>query len=235
MKQFLFFLFLGLLAQSAFAAGNPYEACSNFHYQIVGIHEETSSTVIEEVLALQSSLIVDNQSTTKLPAAFKQNGFLTLRKDREMIMEMLLSGAKIVTGRCREQLVGYLILCDFEDFHWLRKAERVDFGFQSSIEELENYFYDNHIQMIDQIAISHAFAKQGIGRKMVEIAKQLSPHGLSTCILNKPFTNEASLSFFFKQDFVRIATAHVVGSPPKHLHHEIFIELWMPGQPVPRM
>ena len=236
MEKIFFFISLVLITQSSFALCYPFEVCRNlqyvsdpsFSFQIVTIHEETSSKVIQEVLALQSSLIVDSQSMTELPIAFKENGFLTRRKDRDMIMEMLQNGAKIVTTRCKDQLVGYLILCEFNSFHWLRNAERVDIDFQSNIDELESYFFDNHIQVIDQIAISHSFTKQGIGRKMVGIAKQLSPHGLSACILNKPFTNEASLSFFFKQDFIHIATAHVLGRPPKHLPHEIFIELWMP-------
>lgn len=201
---------------------------SSLSFQIIDIHDETKSQVIQEVVALQSSLIVNNQSTTELPIAFKENGFLTIRMDQNMIMEMLLNDAKIVTTRCQGLLVGYLILCKFTDFQWLRNGERLDLNFQSSLDELERYFFDNHIQEIEQIAVAHSFAKQGIGRQMVEIAKQLSPHGLSTYILYKPFTNEASLAFFSKQNFAHIATAHVLGRPPKYLAHEVFIELWMP-------
>ncbi|MBA3815813.1 MAG: GNAT family N-acetyltransferase [Parachlamydiaceae bacterium] len=148
------------------------------------------------MIELQSSLIVDNQAISELVGPFKENGFLIIRMERENLMETLLSGGKIVTSRHQNQLIGYLILCTEDSFKWLLTAESIDIKIPLNIDELVRYITDNHILEIDQIAVAHTFAKQGIGRKMVEIAKQEAPHGLATCILYKPFTNEASYHSF---------------------------------------
>lgn len=197
-------------------------------YQVVDSQHESIHEVIRELLVLQNSLIVDNQLTAELPAAFKEKGFLTIRMDQEMIMDMLNRGGKIITAFYQNRLCGYLLLCKLSGFQWIKEAMRVDLVFHSNLDELEKYFFENQIDEIDQIAVDHAFAKQGIGTKMVDMAKQLSPHGLATSILYQPFTNEASLSFFSKQGFVFIANVHLLGKPPKCLTHEVYVELWVP-------
>lgn len=200
-----------------------------FSFYIIDAKSENVEGIIQEILALQSTLLVDNQATSELPSLFAENGFLTMRMNTDHMIQNLLDGGKIITARCKDQLVGYLIISELGNyFPWLREANKVEIDFQSCINELEQYYLDNKIKILNQIAVATPYAKQGIGRELVQIAKELAPHGLSTDILYKPFTNQASFVFFSKQNFIHIGTVYVLGKPPKCIPHEICIQLWRP-------
>ncbi len=198
-----------------------------FSFQVVNADTEGRDQIIQEVLVLQNSLIVDNSTTTELPLQFEENGFLTIRMKPEGVLQVLLEGGKIITARCQDQLVGYLILSELGNyFSWLSRAHQVEIDLKLSVMELEQYYIDTQIKILEQIAVATAYAKQGIGKQLVNMAKQLAPHGLSTDILYRPFTNHASFAFFSKQGFVPICRVYVIGRPPKCILHEIWVELW---------
>lgn len=201
-----------------------------FTFEIVDAQTENKETVIHEVLELQNSLIIDNQTTIELPPLSQDYGFLTVRTSACALMSTLQEEGKILTARHNGQLVGYLILTELGHyFSWIRKeAVKIEINSSWNLDELEDYYSNNNIKILEQISVNHFYAKQGIGSHFIKMAKELSPKGLSTDILNKPFTNKASFSFFAKQGFVHMAKIHVLGRPPKCIPHEIWVELWRP-------
>ena len=226
-------------ALSSFCINETLQAqiCSDFQrditkdisYYIIDKYTKDNSDLIQEVLTLQRSLIVDNQTPDELPIQFKENGFLTVRKTAEELAQTLQNEGKIIIARHKGELIGYLILTELENyFSWMSSAKQVEIDLPLEISELESYYIDKRVKLLDQIGIATHYAKHGIGKRLVEIAKELSPHGLSTDILYKPFTNRASFAFFAKQGFRHVAKIHVFGRPPKRILVEIHVELWMP-------
>lgn len=223
----IFFLHYALLFSCfCFAEGVHNDIC----YSIIDKDSEDKVDVIQDVLTLQKTLIVDSDTANELPTIFEENGFLTVKKTAEELAHILQHDGKIFIVRHLDQLIAYLILSDLDDFfsRIVSPDVHVEIDLPLQLSEIECFYMNNQIKMVDQIGVATHYAKQGIGRHLVNMAKQVAPQGLSTCILYMPFTNNASLAFFSKQGFVRIANVHVLGKPPKCIPHEIWVEHWIP-------
>lgn len=197
--------------------------------QITDINSPHKQEIIQQVLELQSTLIVSNQDTEVLPDICRTNGFLTLRWTEDEFAKALQAHGQILTMHHQDRLVGYLILSDSTGyFAWLDQVDRVELTSGQTIDELKSLYEKHSVTILRQIAVARDYAKQGIGRRLVDKAKEICPSGLSTDILFKPFSNHASIAFFAKQGFEHFGTIYLTGKPPKCLPHEIYIDLWLP-------
>lgn len=187
--------------------------------QIIDNKSENIEEIIAKILEIQKSLLIPIEAV-EMPD-FADTGFLTIRMTPDYLRNFLDTGKFIMAFRGK-QVAGYLLLDDIEGF--LKWAQGRRFDSEWDLESLRG------IQYIDQIGIPTKFAKQGIGKELINFAKSLSPKGLLTDNLFDPYPNPASAAFFTSQGFTHLGVMHVEATAIRPAH-KISVMLWHPEDP----
>lgn len=157
--------------------------------------------VISNLLALQQSWQVDIRSQKN--EVYENSGFLFVRMKPESVLDLLDNkDSKIIWVKHNDEMAGYIILTTIQEFFDLYVNSSIRTFEGDNLPLLEEYLISNDVKYIEQIAISINHVKKGIGIKLVNAAKELSPKGLVCAILTKPFKNQASLRFFSHHGFL---------------------------------
>lgn len=182
-----------------------YAAPCNIVLQTIDKNWENKEEVIGEILQIQRTLVLP-LDIAEMPA-FAETGFLTIGMTPEYLQGFLEEGMAIVAFE-DERMVGYLLLDRAEGFLKWAEGRKVSV----SLEALREWHY------IDQIAVLTECSKQGIGKALVEEAKNLAPNGLMVDILIEPYCNAASLAFFAKQGFTPFAIMEIEANHLRPAH-----------------
>ena len=163
---------------------------------------------VAEILAIQNSLVAPLEAE-KQP----EFGFITIARSAEYLQKC----EKRILAYVEGQVAGYMLLESVEGYLQWAKGRKFD----GDLSKLGRSYY------IDQIGVSSAFARQGIGTALVEYAKKVSPDGLLADILWEPNRNEASITFLKKQGFSLLGVMEVEATD-RLAEHKIAIFLWTP-------
>ena len=195
-RSFLFTVFFVLFAIQLFAVEK-----SIF---IIDKTSEKKDQIIDDVLQLQQSLIVDPFLKEELP----ETGFLLIKMQASYIQQLLEEkNGRIIASYNQNELMGYIILTEVSEFMELYQDPKIgSFECEVPLDSLETYFKNQAVGYIEQIAVKKEYAKKGIGNILVTICKNLAPDGLIADIFIDPIVNFASLAFFAKMGFYEIGT-----------------------------
>ena len=116
-------------------------------------------------------------------------------------------------------MVGYLCLEEINEYIDWAQGRRFDSEW--NLNSLRNVKY------IDQIAVLTPFVKQEIETNLINHAKNLSPNGILTDTLSKPYPNLSSMALFTNNGFVNLGTMQIEATDTLPAH-QISLMLWLP-------
>lgn len=175
----------------------------------IQVFDSPDEEIIEGILAIQKTLVLPLDSEER-----PVNGFLMIQMTPDYLRQFK---GKFLIAYCDGEMAGYLLLGEMEEFIDWAKGRRFDSAW--NLEALRNIHY------IDQIAVLTPFARQGVGKALVDAAKAISTDGLLTDILLEPITNQASIAFFTRQGFAPMGVMHIDPSA-RFAAHKIYLMLW---------
>jgi len=160
---------------------------------------EILTKIITDVLAIQSSLIATRET------ANSKEGFLISLFNAEELMSIIQKGGRLIiaeykTSETGKQTVGYLLMTPIAEFTDLlsNKSEHSAHGrFTPSFE----FDFANH-EYLYQIGVSKEMKGHRVGRRLLEYVLKNATSGILTDILVEPVSNDISLQFFYKHDFL---------------------------------
>ncbi len=196
-----------------------FETDASFSLQIIDVDSVNKEAIIEEILTIQKSLLIPLEETT-MPS-FAQTGFITIQRSPQYLLKFLEKGIIIVAYH-QNQMVGYLSLEEIDGYIDWARGRRLDA--ERSLDSLDGVKY------IDQVAALTTFANQEIETVLINLAKELSPYGIMTDTLAKPYPNLAAMALFRKNGFVNLGTLYVEETDALP-QHQIELILWLPEKP----
>lgn len=168
---------------------------------VIDKNYQASDKIIFDLLSLQKALIV---CPSEIPESFKKTGFLLVPMTPEYVNSLLeKKEGKIICAYAEQTLIGYIILTlatEFEELY--QDALNGHFDTDLNQSTLHAWLSDSAVGYIEQIGVKPGYARMGIGSELIEISKILKPHGLISDVFIYPVKNDASLGFFFSQDFI---------------------------------
>lgn len=217
LKQFHVIIAITIFNISSLYVVEDYFMINNsFSIQTIDIESENIDAVIIEVLAIQKTQLL-SLTTTEI-SEFAQNGFITIERTPVYLREFLKKG-KIITVYHQDQMIGYLLLENMDGYiNW---AHGRQFDSELNLDELKTLNY------IDQIAVLMSFVGRGVETALVNYAKYLSPQGILTDTLYRPYPNLASMALFENNGFAKLGILYVEATNVLPAH-QIFLMLWLP-------
>lgn len=166
--------------------------------------------VIRSILALQQEWQINIRATQL--AIDTHNGFLFVKMKPEFVLDLLDNkNATIIWASQKEELIGYIILTEIDEFFDLYKNSSIrSFACSADQTQFEEYLQSFGVKYIEQIAVKRELAHTGIGTQLINAAKQCSPYGLVAAVLTQPLANTASLSFFLKSEFTSMGYLNTI-------------------------
>jgi ribosomal protein S18 acetylase RimI-like enzyme len=190
--------------------------------------------LIERVLRLQSSLLVNHIPTESITPEIMNQGFLIGEKTHEKLRKILQEPESSLILACKKdspdlELAGYIILEGISKFNdVVSDPESIKLSNPSS--DLLRLMHDPESRYINQIAVEPSLRGQGIGSSLINFAKDhVAPHGLVADILfePEPYNNKASYQTFLKNGFADSGTLSILQFPvfrPCQTH----VMTWLP-------
>lgn len=192
MKRFIIFLFSFFITFSSFADVR----------KIILVDKENPSVnqVIDELLKIQSSLIID--PLKPIPQQNQEDGFILISMKLSYVKSLLEDKDGIIVAAQEDQtIVGYIILTNISEF--MELYEDPVYGFMESnidIKQLHDELLQKDFGYIEQIAVKPGYSKKGIGKDLIQACQELK-NGLVADVFIEPVSNLASLNFFQKIGF----------------------------------
>lgn len=190
------------------------EFLSKKEFFIIDRDRPSKQEVIHDLLLLQRSLLISSQEALSEERA--KTGFLLVSMTPEYVSHLLeQKGGRIICTYLDKTLVGYALLTDLSEFKELYQDEGTG-RFETLIDltTLDAWLADPAVGYIEQIAVKPGYSRMGIGSELIAISKVLYPQGLVADVFIDPLKNEASLSFFSHQGFLRSGLLYQ--DPPAH-------------------
>jgi ribosomal protein S18 acetylase RimI-like enzyme len=154
--------------------------------------------VIDEVLALQSTLVV-KPNATRLESGFLVSPFA--RHELERMVKT--ANGKLICLQMRDRLAAFALLTDISEFTlFFGAGTHGTFNAEPAINYAKlHYLY--------QIAVDPQFMRRGLGGVLIKRAKALAPYGLIADILIEPLHNASSIAFFERNGFAERGVLHL--------------------------
>jgi len=193
------------------------------------------SEIIEQVLFLQKSLLINKKPIQEVTDFDVRDGFLVEEMDSVHLKEALMQdrGSIIVAyadqqKRSTNQLVGYAILRLTKYFFQNNKSGHLEYTFSISEHEWKN-IVSNSIY-IYELAVHPQYRRKGIGKLILNACQKQYKNWLYADVIYwpKPFVNELSYQLFLKNDFLDIGELYVKKSP-KFRPFKSKLMAWSPG------
>jgi GNAT superfamily N-acetyltransferase len=174
--------------------------------------------IIEEILALQKTLLINKLPIEEIKKEDIEKGFLVGESTFDSVLKSLKghNGELILVCSTDDSgadiLAGYAVLTEMSDFRAAIPSE--EFGVFSptiATEAWESILESRTMHYIHQIAVHSEMRTKGIGSVLLEACKARSPHGVAADILfwPEPFNNMASYMLFLKRGFTDIGTLFI--------------------------
>ncbi len=165
-------------------------------YGVDAAHKQLDG-IIEEILKIQQSLLVNRLDPEKVAPELINGGFLVTQMAHSELKDLLRDGK--ILGICDgsgsgDVLAGYLILTPLTSL--TQYTERYDLSLGISRSDWDSFMASSDRYYIEQIAVPKSYAKQGIGTALLQASQKLSPKGLMAAILFEPYNNRASYALF---------------------------------------
>lgn len=165
-------------------------------YGVDAAHKQIDE-IIEEILKIQQSLLVNRLDPKKVAPELIEGGFLVTQMTHSDLKDLLRDGK--ILGICDgsgsgDVLAGYLILTPLSSL--TQYTERYDLSLAISRSDWDCFMASSDRYYVEQIAVAKSYAKQGIGTALLQASQKLSPQGLMAAILFEPYNNRASYALF---------------------------------------
>lgn len=168
---------------------------------VVDKNHSSYDTIIHELLCLQKSLIV---CPSEIPESYMQSGFLLVPMTPEYVTSLLENKeGQIICAFHDQTLLGYIILTmatEFEELYQNILTGRFETAIDLS--DLHTWLSDPAVGYIEQIGVRRGYSRMGIGSCLIQISKNIKPHGLISDVFIFPVKNNPSLAFFYNQGFI---------------------------------
>lgn len=187
---------------------HSFEQSQSISINIINQYSPSKNEVINDLLALQRSLIVPLQ--IPIPEENAKNGFLLIQMTSEYVNNLLeQKDGLIVSAYQGQSLLGYILLIDISEFKELYEDEKIGF-IETNIDltVLEKLLSQPNLGYIEQIGVKPGYSRKGIGTQLIEASRKLKPNGLVADVFLEPLTNEASIHFFSKNGFKKVGILH---------------------------
>lgn len=173
-------------------------------------YADDKEEVVRSILALQQKWQINIRATQL--ATNTHNGFLFVKMKPEFVIDLLDNkNATIIWASQEEELIGYIILTELDEFFNLYKNSPIrSFACTADQTQFEEYLQSFGVKYIEQIAVKRDLAHTGIGTQLMNQAKQCSQYGLVAAVLTEPLANTASLSFFLRNKFTSMGHINTI-------------------------
>ena len=163
--------------------------------------------IINQVLILQKSLLINKKPLHKIVQTDIQDGFLIGEFNAATLKSSLIQEHGVIITACMQnqtkpegQLIGYAII---------RSTDYLSI----STHEWNNFI--SHLRYIHQIAVHPDFRRNGIGKMLLKTCQKECPKGLLADVLYwpKPFVNQLSYRLFLKSSFRDVGELYIKDFP----------------------
>lgn len=170
-------------------------------FVVVDKNNTSYEKTILDLLSLQKSLIV---CPTAIPEQNLQTGFLLVPMSPQYVESLLKNkDGQIVCAYLDQDLVGYIILTVATEFEELYQNPLTGkFETEMDMSTLPQWLSDPSVGYIEQIGVKPGYSRMGIGSRLIQLSKEIKPHGLISDVFIYPVRNSPSLKFFLSQEFI---------------------------------
>ncbi len=174
------------------------------------------SEIIEQILFLQKTLLVNKKPIQEITDLDIKDGFLVEEMDSIHLKEALIQEHGSIIIACADQqehspnqLVGYAILRLTRYFFQNNKSGNVEYTLSISENEWKNIVSNS--TYIYELAVSPQHRRKGIGKLILNACQKQCKNWLYVDVIYwpKPFVNELSYQFFLRNGFKDIGRLYV--------------------------